>query len=82
MKSIRYNIINTPSGTIHYDHNHLVDAYVLRYALDVLHIKPPVQKSYACECQRCGLTRYTSYKRLSCEFCGCDSNQFTCRELE
>ena len=61
---------------IDYDADHLAGA--LWYAFMQL----PVQRSYACECKRCDLTHYTSYKRLNCEFCGCDSNQFTCKELK
>lgn len=76
--------IMTPSKLkdpgIDYDADHLADA--LRYMFNAGYIRQHVQKSYACECQRCNLTHYTSYKRLNCEFCGCDSNQFTCRELK
>ena len=65
---------------IDYDTNHLADA--LQYAFKSAFMQLPVQRSYACECKRCNLTHYTSYKRLNCEFCGCDSNQFTCKELK
>lgn len=65
---------------IDYDADHLADA--LRYAFNTAFMRLPEQKSYVCECKRCDLTHYTSYKRLNCELCGCDSNQFTCRELK
>lgn len=63
------------------DANHLTDA--LRYAFNTAAYMQHLElKAYACECQRCNLTQYTSYKRLNCEYCGCDSNQFTCKELK
>lgn len=63
---------------IDYDASHITDA--LAYAL--WYMRQPEQKSYACECKHCNLTHYTSYKRLNCEYCGCDSDQFTCKELK
>ena len=65
---------------IDYDADHLADS--LRYMFNAGFIQRAAQKSYACECKLCGITCYTSYKRLNCEYCGCDSNQFTCRELK
>lgn len=67
---------------IDHDANHLAYvADVMRYVHSAfMHL--PKQKSYACECKHCNLTHYTSYKRLNCEYCGCDSDQFTCRELK
>lgn len=67
---------------IDYDVYHIQDAYTLGYMFNAGFIQQPEQKSYACKCKCCGITRYTSYKRLNCEYCGCDSNQFTCRELK
>lgn len=65
---------------IDHDADHLADA--MRYAFRSAFMQMPVQRSYACECKRCNLTHYTSYKRSNCEYCGCDSDQFTCRELK
>ena len=65
------------------DHNadYLADA--LKYAFNTaVYIQRAELKAYACECKRCNLVQYTSYKRLNCEYCGCDSNQFTCKELK
>lgn len=71
---------------IDYGANHLTDAlaHALSYMFNAnfLYDSLVSQKSYACECKRCDLTHYTSYKRSNCEFCGCDSDQFTCKELE
>lgn len=61
--------------------DYLADA--LRYVFNTAaYIQRAELHCYACECKRCDLTHYTSYKRLNCEFCGCDSDQFTCRELK
>lgn len=68
------------SPGIDYDADHLAEA--IRYAFHSAFMQRSVQKSYVCECKCCDLTHYTSYKRLNCEFCGCDSNQFTCKELK
>lgn len=67
---------------VDYDADHLAEA--IRYAFHTafMHVQIPIQRSYACECKRCNLVHYTSYKRLNCEFCGCDSDQFTCKELK
>lgn len=73
---------------IDHDANHLADvmryvhlADTMRYVhLAFMHL--PKQESYVCECKHCNLTHYTSYKRLNCEYCGCDSDQFICRELK
>lgn len=66
---------------IDYDTDHLADA--LKYALYTAQLQQHLElKAYACECKRCNLTHYTSYKRSNCEYCGCDSDQFTCRELK
>lgn len=63
---------------INSDADHLADA--LGYVFySYMH---PELHSYACECKRCNLTHYTSYKRSNCEYCGCDTDQFTCRELK
>ena len=58
------------------------DADLLCDALYTVYIQRVELKSYACECKRCNLTHYTSYKRSNCEYCGCDSNQFICKELK
>lgn len=66
---------------IDYDADHLAEA--IRYTFHSAFMQLPVQRSYACECKRCGLTHYTSYKRLNCEFCGSDDPAvFTCKELK
>lgn len=62
------------------DADHLADA--IRYAFHTAFMQMSVQRSYVCECKRCNLTHYTSYKRSNCEYCGCDSDQFTCKELK
>lgn len=66
---------------IDHDADYLADA--LKYAFNTAaYIQRAELKAYACECKRCNLTHYTSYKRSNCEYCGCDSDQFTCRELK
>lgn len=62
------------------DADYLAEA--IRYAFHSAFMQQPEQKSYACECKRCNITHYTSYKRSNCEYCGCDSDKFTCRELK
>ena len=65
---------------IDYDVDHLAEA--IRYAFRSTFMQLPKQRSYACECKRCDIIHYTSYKRSNCEFCGCDSDQFICKELK
>lgn len=67
---------------IDYDADHLADAlaYAFNTAAYIQHLE---LKAYACECQRCNLTQYTSYKRLNCEYCGSsDPDVFECKELK
>lgn len=64
-----------------YDADHLAEA--IGYAFHTAFMQMPERKSYACECKKCDLTLYTSFKRLNCEYCGSDNPAiFTCRELE
>lgn len=64
------------------DADHLADA--LKYAFNTAaYIQHLELKAYACECKRCDLTQYTSYKRLNCEYCGSsDPDVFECKELK
>lgn len=56
------------------------------YSQDMDHsafMQLPKQRSYACECKKCNLTLYTSFKRLNCEYCGSsDPDVFECKELK
>ena len=66
---------------IDYNVNHLADA--LRYALNTAYLSHVELKAYACECKKCNLTLYTSFKRLNCEYCGSsDPDVFECKELK
>ena len=71
---------------IDHDADHLAEAirYAFRSAFNTAaYIQHAELKAYVCECKRCNVTVYTSFKQLNCRGCGSsDPSVFECKELK